>query len=228
MDSLSAEVVCSVIEAAMHSLLCVRKVYPEESFSRVRRFGQLVWQSNSKALTAYLREVCSSLVAPLRRGLLGAVCLRLQGPLGNPLEVYTFSFPSQPGVDGKVLSVCESFSAPAAAATAAAVPSYDAAESIQTFLSRIELISCWLPRPQQQQQQQQLLSFTVCAHAIGEVAYLAEAQAHVAGRACGPSMVAEELACAESLRTAQNFLCQWRRPFEQRKNCCGKASASFC
>ncbi|KAL8426258.1 hypothetical protein Efla_004219 [Eimeria flavescens] len=227
MGPLSAEVVCSILETAFHCLLCVRNVYPPESFSRVRRFGQFVWQSNSKALSAYLKEVCASLVEPLRRGLLGAVCLRLQRETGEAAEVYTFGFgaaAAEKRADTRAPQRAPP--PPHAADAAAAVLDYEATESIQNFLARAQLISCWLPQQQQQQQlqqlqQQELVSFSVCAHALEEVAGLADvAAASTTPAAAAAAAAVGELSNPESRSAAQRFLCQWRRPLLARRGCC--------
>ena len=167
-------------------------------------------------------------MAPLRRRLLGAVCLRLQRESGEIGEIYTFSFPDYTGgplateTEGSPLYTKHA----ADAGAAAAVGDYEAAESIQSFLTRTELISCWLPQQQQviqqqQQQQQHLVSFSVCAHAIEEVANLAAANAAAAAE-CG------ELSNLENRRVAERFLCQWRRPFAQRRDCCGQPCCCCC
>ncbi|KAL8445877.1 hypothetical protein Emed_005307 [Eimeria media] len=136
-------------------------------------------------------DVCGSLVEPLRRGLLGAFCLRLQREGGETAEVYTFGFSGLEEGEGPAAA------ASASAAAGGSVVDYEATESIQSFLARTQLISCWLPQPQQQQQQQQpqqqqpqqqwqqqqwqqqqqqqqqgLVGFSVCAHAIEGVADL--------------------------------------------------------
>ncbi|PHJ16445.1 horma domain protein [Cystoisospora suis] len=88
----TAELLAAFVEAAFHQLLCVRGVYPPQLFHRRRRFGQLVWQSHSKSLAGYLREVCLSIIEPLQHGILRCVALLIFGEAGELDERFVFQF----------------------------------------------------------------------------------------------------------------------------------------
>eukprot|EP01069_Polyplicarium_translucidae_P013002 Polyplicarium_translucidae@DN706_c0_g1_i1.p3 len=83
------------MEVAMHSLLCVRSVYPPVTFSKRRKFGQLVWWSDVVAVEAYISEALSSLAETLRKNLLRRFVLSIWDMSGTEkriIEQFVFEF----------------------------------------------------------------------------------------------------------------------------------------
>jgi len=70
-----AKQVSKFIEAAVHLILCIRCVYPKETFFRKRIFGCFTWWSESAILCDYIAEVMTAVQDAIRQKLLSKVNL---------------------------------------------------------------------------------------------------------------------------------------------------------
>lgn len=95
--STTAAAVCEFLEAALHTLLCERGVYPAAVFELRRKFGVPVRHSRHPGLAAYVAEVVRGVHAALATGephrvVLAVVRPRHGMPLAPPEVVERFVF----------------------------------------------------------------------------------------------------------------------------------------
>jgi len=80
------------IEAAVHSILYCRGIYPSNLFERRRKYGMAVWMSRHPQLNTYITKVLRNAQPLFERGLVLRVLVPITGKDGVVRETYTFAF----------------------------------------------------------------------------------------------------------------------------------------
>lgn len=84
------DIVLEFLEAAVHQILFVRRLYAEELFERRRLYGIAVRKSRHPDLNAYIGEVFASLRKALVGGTLSKVAVLVRTESGQPVERFIF------------------------------------------------------------------------------------------------------------------------------------------
>lgn len=92
----------TLLEVTLHTLLCVRGVYPPSTFARRRAHGVPVYQSRHPEVRAYVAGVVAALARELEAGLLRRVTVVVKATDGVPLErfIIDFAFMHMDALDG--------------------------------------------------------------------------------------------------------------------------------
>ena len=78
------------MEIALHTLLCIRNIYPPTTFARRRAHGVPVYQSRHPQVREYISEVCSLLGKEVEKGVARRVTVVIKNTSGLPLERWIF------------------------------------------------------------------------------------------------------------------------------------------
>mmetsp|Transcript_14276 Transcript_14276/g.36839 ORF Transcript_14276/g.36839 Transcript_14276/m.36839 type:complete len:202 (+) Transcript_14276:227-832(+) len=78
------------LEAAIHQILYIRGVYPDELFERRRLHGVLVMQSRHPDLNEYIMQVLKSLQPHIARDEVDEIAVVVKDSSGTPCERFTF------------------------------------------------------------------------------------------------------------------------------------------
>ncbi|GAA5869952.1 hypothetical protein JCM3774_000535 [Rhodotorula dairenensis] len=80
------------LEAAFHTVLYIRQVYPPVLFHQVRKYGCPIWQCRAEPVCEYLGRVIACIEEELEKGFIRRVILvvREARPEGTPLERFVF------------------------------------------------------------------------------------------------------------------------------------------
>lgn len=83
----------TLLEVTIHTLLCIRGVYPPTTFARRRAYGVPVYQSRHPEVRAYIANVVAALSKELELGLLRRVTIVIKAvDQGYPLERFIIDF----------------------------------------------------------------------------------------------------------------------------------------
>lgn len=82
----------TLLEVTLHTLLCVRGVYPPSTFARRRAHGVPVYQSRHPEVRAYIANAVKALSEELEKGLLRRVTVVVKAMDGLPLERFIIDF----------------------------------------------------------------------------------------------------------------------------------------
>lgn len=88
----TAQAISTLLEVALHTILCVRGVYPPSTFARRRAHGVPVYQSRHPQVRAYIARVVEGLARELQAGLLRRATLIIKALDGLPLERFIIDF----------------------------------------------------------------------------------------------------------------------------------------
>lgn len=96
------QAVSTLLEVTLHTLLCVRGVYPPSTFARRRAHGVPVYQSRHPEVRSYIANVVQGLSKDLELGLLRRVTVVIKAMDGLPLErfIIDFGFMQMDALDG--------------------------------------------------------------------------------------------------------------------------------
>lgn len=96
------QAVSTLLEVTLHTLLCVRGVYPPSTFARRRAHGVPVYQSRHPDVRSYIANVVQGLSKDLELGLLRRVTVVIKAMDGLPLErfIIDFGFMQMDALDG--------------------------------------------------------------------------------------------------------------------------------
>lgn len=84
---------CKAVEVVIHTILCIRQVYPPTSFTRRRAHGVPVYQSRHPQVRAYIAEVVSHVGKELLAGNAKRVTIVIKTwDTGLPLERFVIDF----------------------------------------------------------------------------------------------------------------------------------------
>lgn len=78
------------MEIALHTLLCIRNIYPPTTFARRRAHGVPVYQSRHPQVREYISEVCALLGKEVEKGSARRVTVVMKNTSGLPLERWIF------------------------------------------------------------------------------------------------------------------------------------------
>jgi len=83
-------VVLKFLEAAVHSILFIRGIYPPELFSRVRMYDVPIRKSRSSLLNNYIRNVLGNIRGSLEKGVIERIAVQINNKNGDPIEKFVF------------------------------------------------------------------------------------------------------------------------------------------
>jgi len=86
----TAETITSFLEISLHTILCLRSIYPPSTFTRRRSHGVPVYQSRHPQVQSYISEICSVLGKEIERGNARRVSVVIKDLGGLPLERWVF------------------------------------------------------------------------------------------------------------------------------------------
>ncbi|WVO18586.1 hypothetical protein L204_106305 [Cryptococcus depauperatus] len=96
------DAISSFLEIALHTILCIRQVYPPETFARRRAHGVPVYQSRHPDVRAYVAGVVASLGREIQEGRLRRMTVVVKDvQTGQPLERMIFDVGYISGLDGR-------------------------------------------------------------------------------------------------------------------------------
>ena len=78
------------MEIALHTLLCIRNIYPPTTFARRRAHGVPVYQSRHPQVREYISEVCGLLGKEVEKGTARRLTIVIKDTGGLPLERWIF------------------------------------------------------------------------------------------------------------------------------------------
>ncbi|GAA6012221.1 hypothetical protein JCM8202_003247 [Rhodotorula sphaerocarpa] len=86
----------SVFEAAIHTILYIRQIYPVVLFHQVRKYGSTIWQCRADPVCEYIGKVASCIEEELHKGSVRRVfvAVREDTAQGTPLERFVFDIDS--------------------------------------------------------------------------------------------------------------------------------------
>ena len=83
----------SPVEVVIHTILCIRAIYPPATFTRRRAHGVPVYQSRHPEVRGYVANVVAAMQREMERGTLRRMTLIVrQVESGLPLERYIVDF----------------------------------------------------------------------------------------------------------------------------------------
>mmetsp|Transcript_25255 Transcript_25255/g.42296 ORF Transcript_25255/g.42296 Transcript_25255/m.42296 type:complete len:160 (-) Transcript_25255:278-757(-) len=77
------ESTCEFIEAAVHTILCIRGVYPRVIFKAMQKFNAPVRMSRHEKLTDYISDVVEGLYQTMKKGIVHKVELLILKQVGD-------------------------------------------------------------------------------------------------------------------------------------------------
>jgi hypothetical protein len=86
----SVDVFVEAVEAAIHAILCVRKIYPTEIFERRRLYGAPTYMSRHPELNTYISTVLLNAKPLFAENAVDRIVCAIMGTKGEPLEYYVF------------------------------------------------------------------------------------------------------------------------------------------
>ncbi|KAL7067811.1 hypothetical protein ACR3K2_17200, partial [Cryptosporidium serpentis] len=87
---LELEEVCEFIKTCFHISLYIRRIYPWETFARIRKFGISVWWNKSPLVQRYIDRAIISIKPYIRRNQLHKLTLIIINSSGISEESLTF------------------------------------------------------------------------------------------------------------------------------------------
>eukprot|EP00055_Hartaetosiga_balthica_P009869 m.40475 g.40475 ORF g.40475 m.40475 type:complete len:105 (+) comp6929_c3_seq2:160-474(+) len=82
MNALGCDVVCELLEMAVHTILYVRDVYPAHLFEKRKKYGIPVQVSRHPQLTAYIADVICQIRLWMEKGMLYNVLVTIFDKVG--------------------------------------------------------------------------------------------------------------------------------------------------
>jgi mitotic spindle assembly checkpoint protein MAD2B len=87
---------------ATHSILYLRKIYPQDSFRAVRQYGIAVHQSRHPKVCEYIEHMARSCMEFVKRGVVEKVSLVVLSASESPLERFAFDLRDFPELSAKL------------------------------------------------------------------------------------------------------------------------------
>ncbi|RXK41532.1 mitotic spindle assembly checkpoint protein MAD2B [Tremella mesenterica] len=99
----TADALTSFLEIVIHTILCIRSIYPPHTFTRRKAHSVPVYQSRHPQVRQYIAEVCSLIGKELERGNARRVTVVVKDLKGIPLErfIIDFGYLGMGLIDGK-------------------------------------------------------------------------------------------------------------------------------
>lgn len=91
------------VEVVIHTIICIRGVYPPNTFTRRRAHGVAVYQSRHPEVRSYVAQVVAALQQEMERGTLRRTTIIIRAvDTGLPLErfIVDFGYMNLKGMEG--------------------------------------------------------------------------------------------------------------------------------
>ncbi|XAO27670.1 hypothetical protein I312_106530 [Cryptococcus bacillisporus CA1280] len=97
-----ADAIASFLEISLHTILCIRQIYPPTTFTRRRAHGVPVYQSRHPTVRSYISQVIASVGKEINEGRLKRMTVVIKSVLtGLPVERMIFDIGYLSGLDGR-------------------------------------------------------------------------------------------------------------------------------
>ncbi|OWT35815.1 mitotic spindle assembly checkpoint protein MAD2B [Cryptococcus neoformans Bt1] len=97
-----ADAIASFLEISLHTILCIRQIYPPTTFTRRRAHGVPVYQSRHPTVRSYISQVIANVGQEINEGRLKRMTVVIKSVLtGLPVERMIFDIGYLSGLDGR-------------------------------------------------------------------------------------------------------------------------------